>query len=215
TDVAPSRFVAAKEAAVSFAERLPQPINLGLVAFAGTARVLVPPTTDRALVIRAIEGLEMAESTAIGDAVVASLDAVRTVPGDDEDEPVPAHILLLSDGDTQVGVPNEVAAERARQEGVPVTTIAFGTQEGTITFRDQVVPVAVNHADLRALAEFTGGSAFQAATGEQLEAVYQDIGSSIGFQVEQREIGGWFVGLAFVVAVLAALASLVWFSRLP
>ncbi|HEV2768222.1 MAG TPA: VWA domain-containing protein, partial [Acidimicrobiales bacterium] len=47
TDVAPSRFVAAKEAAVSFAERLPQPINLGLVAFAGTARVLVPPTTDR------------------------------------------------------------------------------------------------------------------------------------------------------------------------
>ena len=214
TDVAPSRFVAAKEAAVSFAERLPQPINLGLVAFAGTARVLVPPTTDRALVTRAIEGLEMAESTAIGDAVMASLDAVRTVPGDD-DEPVPAHILLLSDGDTQVGVPNEVAAERARQEGVPVTTIAFGTQEGTITFRGQVVPVAVNHADLQALAEVTGGSAFQAATGEQLEAVYQDIGSSIGFQVEQREIGGWFVGLAFALAVLAAVASLVWFSRLP
>ncbi|MBW3548025.1 MAG: VWA domain-containing protein [Actinobacteria bacterium] len=214
TDVSPSRFVAAKEAAVSFAERLPQPINLGLVAFAGTARVVVPPTTDRSLVTRAIEGLEMAESTAIGDAVVASLDAVGTVPAGDG-EPVPAHILLLSDGDTQVGVPNEVAAERARQEGVPVTTIAFGTQEGSITFRGQVVPVAVNQADLQALAEATGGSAFQAATGEQLEAVYQDIGSSIGFQVEQREIGGWFVGLAFVLAVLAAVASLAWFSRLP
>ncbi|MBW3644344.1 MAG: VWA domain-containing protein [Actinobacteria bacterium] len=215
TDVDPSRFAAAKEAAVSFAERLPQPINLGLVAFAGTARVLVPPTTDRSQVTRAIEALEMAESTAIGDAVVASLDAVRTVPGGGDGEPVPAHILLLSDGETQVGIPNEVAAERARQQEVPVTTIAFGTREGTITYRGQVVPVGVNHAELRALAEATGGSAFEAATGEQLEAVYQDIGSSIGFEVEQREIGGWFVGLAFVLAVLAALASLVWFSRLP
>ncbi|MDP9019703.1 MAG: VWA domain-containing protein [Actinomycetota bacterium] len=214
TDVGPSRFAAAKAAAVSFAERLPQPINLGLVAFAGTARVLVPPTTDRTLVTRAIDGLELAESTAIGDAVIASLDAVRTVPGGDG-EPVPAHVLLLSDGETQVGIPNEVAAERAREEGVPVTTIAFGTGEGTITYQGQVVPVGVDHAELQALAEATGGSSFEAATGRQLEAVYQDIGSSIGFEVEQREIGGWFLGLAFVLAVLAALASLVWFARLP
>jgi Ca-activated chloride channel family protein len=214
TDVDPSRFAAAKEAAVSFAERLPRPINLGLVAFAGTARVLVPPTTDRSLVTRAIETLELAESTAIGDAVVASLDAIRTVPRG-EGEVVPAHVLLLSDGETQVGIPNEVAAQRAREEEVPVTTIAFGTPEGSITYQGQIVPVGVNHAELEALAEATGGSSFEAATGAELEEVYLDIGSSIGFEVEQREIGGWFLGLAFTLAVLAALASLLWFARLP
>ncbi|MBW3573631.1 MAG: VWA domain-containing protein [Actinobacteria bacterium] len=215
TDVRPSRLASAKEAATSFAELLPEPINLGLVAFAGSARVLVAPTDDRAQVTTAIERLELSESTAIGDAVLASLDAIESVPDAVDGGPVPAHILLLSDGETQVGTPNHLAAQAARDAGVPVTTIAFGTPTGVITYQGQVVPVAVNEADLRALAEETGGSAFQAATTDELETVYRDIGSSIGFVTEQREIGGWFTGAAFVLAMAAGAASLVWFSRLP
>ena len=215
TDVRPSRLASAKEAATSFAELLPEPINLGLVAFAGSARVLVAPTDDRAQVTAAIERLELSESTAIGDAVLASLDAIESVPDAVDGGPVPAHILLLSDGETQVGTPNHLAAQAARDAGVPVTTIAFGTPTGVITYQGQVVPVAVNEADLRALAEETGGSAFQAATTDELETVYRDIGSSIGFVTEQREIGGWFTGAAFVLALAAGAASLVWFSRLP
>lgn len=215
TDVRPSRLASAKEAATSFAELLPEQINLGLVAFAGSARVLVPPTTDRSLVTAAIGRLELSESTAIGDAVLASLDAIESVPDALDGEPVPAHILLLSDGETQVGTPNHVAAEAALEAGVPVTTIAFGTPQGVISYQGQTVPVAVNETDLRALADATGGSSFEAATTEQLETVYRDIGSSIGFVTEQREIGGWFTGVAFVLAMLAGMASLVWFSRLP
>ncbi|MGI9120796.1 MAG: VWA domain-containing protein [Acidimicrobiales bacterium] len=215
TDVRPSRLASAQAAATSFVDLLPKQINLGLVAFAGSAQVLVPPTTDRSLVEGAIGRLALAESTAIGDGVIAALDAVKSVPAAVDGEPVPAHILLLSDGETQVGTPNQVAADAAREAGVPVTTIAFGTPDGIITYLGQVVPVAVNKADLAALAEVTGGSSFEAATTEELKTVYRDIGSSVGFQTEQREIGSWFTGAAFALALLAGAASLVWFSRLP
>ncbi len=215
TDVRPSRLASAKQAAASFTELLPERINLGLVAFAGSARVLVTPTEDRSLVRSGIERLELAESTAIGDAVLASLDAIESVPEAVDGQAVPAHILVLSDGETQVGVPNELAAAAAVEAGVPVTTIAFGTPGGTISYLGQVVPVAVNEADLAALAETTGGSAFEAATTSELETVYADIGSSIGFETEQREIGRWFTGLAFAFALLAGACSLLWFSRLP
>lgn len=215
TDVRPSRLASARAAATSFARLLPEPINLGLVAFAGSARVLVPPTTDRTQVIDAIGRLELAESTAIGEAVLTSLEAIESAPAAADGEPVPAHILLLSDGETQVGTPNELAAAAAVEAGVPVTTIAFGTPDGTITYQGQLLPVAVDEAELAELAEATGGSAFEAATTEQLQSVYRDIGSSIGFVTEQREIGTWFTGAAFAFALLAAATSLAWFSRLP
>jgi Ca-activated chloride channel family protein len=215
TDVSPSRLASAKEAATAFAEVLPDPINLGLVAFAGSARLLVPPTTDRTQVTDAISRLELAESTAIGDAVLTSLDAIESVPEAVDGQPVPAHILLLSDGETQVGTPNELAIEAARQAEVPVTTIAFGTPDGTITYQGQTIPVAVDEGALASLAEATGGSSFEAATTEELTSVYQNIGSSIGFETEQREIASWFTGAGFAFALLAAGTSLAWFSRLP
>lgn len=215
TDVSPSRLASAKDAATAFAEVLPDPINLGLVAFAGSARLLVPPTTDRTQVTDAISRLELAESTAIGDAVLTSLDAIESVPEAVDGQPVPAHILLLSDGETQVGTPNELAIEAARQAEVPVTTIAFGTPDGTITYQGQTIPVAVDEGALASLAEATGGSSFEAATTEELTSVYQNIGSSIGFETEQREIASWFTGAGFAFALLAAGTSLAWFSRLP
>lgn len=215
TDIAPTRFEAAKEAATSFTEVVPERINLGLVAFAGSASVLVTPTTDRQAVRAAIDRLELAEATAIGEAVMASLDAIRTLPEAEGAEPVPAHILVLSDGETTVGTPNEVAAEAAHDAGVPVTTIAFGTPGGVIEYEGQLVSVEVNERELAALADATGGSAFTAASAAELGAVYDDIGSSIGLVAEDREIGLWFTAGALALLLVAAAASLVWFQRLP
>jgi len=215
TDVAPSRLEAAKAAAQSFVGLLPDPINLGLVSFAGSATVLVPPGTDRDLVASAIDRLTLAEATAIGEAVVASLSSIDSLPAGDGDEEVPAHIVLMSDGETTAGTPNEIAVQAAREAGVPVTTIAFGTDAGTIEYEDEVLPVPVNRPELAAVAEATGGTAFEAASGEQLRGVYEDIGSSIGFTEEEREVGDRFTGAAFAAAVLAAALSLAWSSRLP
>lgn len=215
TDVAPNRLDAAKAAAETFADQLPPAINLGLVAFAGTADVVVSPTTDRSLLKQALRVLELREATAIGDAVMASLDAINTVPTAPDQEPAPAHVVLMSDGETTAGLPNEVAADAAVQAGVPVSTIAFGTSGGTIVYEGEIVAVPTNPDALQALADATGGQFFEAVTGDELRSVYADIGTSIGFDEEPREIGTWFVGAAFLFGLLAAAGSLVWFSRLP
>lgn len=219
TDVSPSRLEAAKAAAESFTGLLPDQINLGLVSFAGSAALLVPPTTDRNAIYGAIDRLTLAEATAIGEAVVTSLAAIQTAPGvedvETEGEDVPAHIVLMSDGETTAGTPNELAVEAAVAAGVPVTTIAFGTDGGTIEYQGETLPVPVNQQDLAAVADATGGATFEAATGEQLRGVYDDIGSSIGFTDEEREVGQRFTGAAFAAALVASALSLAWSSRLP
>jgi Ca-activated chloride channel family protein len=216
TDVEPTRLDAAKEAAKDFLDSAPDTLNVGLVGFAGSATVLVPPTTDHAGVRRAVDDLGLAEGTAIGEAIFASLDALATVPeADDPDEAVPASVILISDGETTVGRSNEEGVEAAVDADVPVSTIAFGTDEGLIFVEGEPVPVPPDLDALEEIAEATGGVFFEAESGGELEAAYEDLGSSIGFETEQREFGEWFVGAAFAALLAAGALSLLWFSRLP
>ncbi|MGQ0617520.1 MAG: VWA domain-containing protein [Acidimicrobiia bacterium] len=229
TDVRPNRLEAAQVAAKIFLDRLPATINLGLVSFDGSARVEVPPTLDRAQVARAIDRLQLHESTAIGEAIFTSLGAIAdfardtggTLPPDDDGggvgpaPEVPGRIVLMSDGTTTVGRPDSLAAEAAVEAGVQVSTIAFGTDDGTVNIEGQIVPVPVDRPALRAVAEATDGRFYEAGTGEQLGEVYEDIGSSIGYEDKPVEITTWFVGAALVALMAAAGMSLAWFSRLP
>lgn len=215
TDVAPTRFRAAKAAATSFVDLVPRKLNVGLVAFSGTAQVLVSPTTDHELVKRSINALELGPATAIGEAVFAGLGSIASVPTEPGQPPAPARMVLLSDGETTVGRPNDMAARAAVDAHVPISTIAFGTDEGTVFVEGNAVRVPVNKEALERLAEMTNGRAFEAASGEELKEVYNDIGSSVGYRVEHREVTSWFVGLALVLALAAAAFSLLWFSRLP
>lgn len=217
TDVAPNRFEAATDAAKAFVEAVPEGVNLGLVHFAGTATIRVPPTLQHEEVTAAIEDLELDTSTAIGDAIVASLAAVETVPAAEDGSAAPASVVLLSDGATQQGTPNDEAADQAREAGVPVSTIAFGTEDGTVTdpSTGEVIPVPVDEQALEDIAETTNGSFFRAATGEELRAIYEDVGSSVGYDEELRELTTWFVGLGLGLLLASSALSLAWFSRLP
>ena len=217
TVVAPDRLEAAKAAALDFLAVVPPELNVGLVTFSGIATITVPPTTDRDLLAEAVQRLQLAERTAIGEAIFASLDAIDLVPATPGGEPTPAAIVLMSDGATTAGRPDSEAVAAAIEQQVPVTTIAFGTDEGTITLPDDPIPipVPVDRAALEAIAAETGGAYFSAVTAEQLEAVYVDIGSSIGFTTEERPITAWFVGGALVALAITATMSLAWFSRLP
>jgi Ca-activated chloride channel homolog len=215
TDVEPTRIEAAKQAAASFVDLLPPRLNLGLIAFSGAAQVLVAPTTDHELVKRSISTLDLGPRTAIGEAVFLALQSIATVPSDPGQEAPPARIVLMSDGETTVGRPNLLAARAAVEAQVPVFTIAFGTDRGTVAVEGQLVPVPVNRDALRQLAEATGGSSFDAQSESELRAVYSDIGSSIGFRTEPREVTSWFVGLGLLFAMAAAAGSLLWSSRLP
>jgi Ca-activated chloride channel homolog len=217
TDVTPNRIEAATAAALDFLAVVPRELNVGLVTFSGVATIAVPPTTDRDLVAEALRRLQLGERTAIGEAIFASLEAIRTVPVDPGGEPTPAAVVLMSDGATTAGRPNEVASAAASEEGVPITTIAFGTDDGTITLPNDPVPipVPVDRDALRVIADETGGSFFSAVTAQQLEDIYVDIGSSIGFTTEEQDISGWFVGAAVLLLLGTAAMSLAWFSRLP
>ncbi len=215
TDVAPTRLQAAKVAAASFVDLVPSKLNIGLVAFSGTAQVLVPPTTDHTLLKRNIDNLQLGPATAIGEAIYASLGSIAAVPAQPGQKPPPARIVLMSDGATTVGRPNAPAAKAASDAHTPVSTIAFGTQTGTVLVEGNPVRVPVNKDALRVIADETKGSFFEAASGKELKKVYADIGSSVGYRTERKEATALFVGLGLVFALVAAATSLVWFSRLP
>jgi Ca-activated chloride channel family protein len=219
TDVSPSRIEAVKTAAKAFVDQLPKKINVALVSFDGNARLDVSPTTDRAKVKTAVDRLQPREGTAIGEAIFTALDAIRqqAVADDSAVNTVPARIVLMSDGKTTVGRPNELAVAAAQKAKVPVSTIAFGTDHGEITVPQEPfpVPVPVDRSALRDIATATGGSFFSATSASELQKVYANIGSSIGFDVRQAEITSWFVGAALLALMATAGMSLAWFNRLP
>jgi Ca-activated chloride channel homolog len=214
-DVEPDRLTAAQRSAVQFVERLPDGFAVGLVSFSGSAAVVVPPTSDHAAVTDAVRGLQLGPSTAIGEAVFASLEAVRSVPRQEGEEPSPARIVLLTDGTNTVGRSVEEAATAARDQGVPVSTISFGTADGVVEVQGQLVPVPVDVSAMETLALDTGGGAFTAESGEELDAVYDDISEQVGTTTEPREVTDVVAGLALGLALLAGASSLAWGSRLP
>jgi Ca-activated chloride channel family protein len=214
TDVEPNRISAAKASARAFVERLPARFNIGLVSFAGSAQV-VAPTQDHAEVTRGIDGLQLAGGTAIGDAVRASLQAVSLVPGEPGQAPPPARIVLLSDGANTVGTSVASAEQQAQEAGVPVSTIAYGTQDGVVQVQGQQIPVPVDREALAALGEATGGKPYTAESGEQLDGVYEDIGSQVGTTKQRREVTSAVTGLGLLLALGAAVTALLWSPRFP
>ncbi|PSK98473.1 Ca-activated chloride channel family protein [Murinocardiopsis flavida] len=214
-DVEPSRIEVAKEAATRFVEGLPQRFNVGLVAFSGTASVEAAPSTDHREAIDRIAELRLDQSTAIGDAVTTSLQSIADLDDRAADDPPPARIVLLSDGANTSGVPLGQAAEAAAEAGVPVSTIAYGTPEGRIELGGRSTPVPVDAESLEDLARDTGGGFHTAQSDAELRQVYEDLESSIGWTVEEREITTLVVGAAMAALVAAGLGSLIWFARLP
>ncbi len=224
-DVSPSRVDAAREAAGAFLDAVPEGVAVGVVGFDGVARNLISPTTRIDAVRRVIEGSinhsGLGEGTAIGEAVFLGIEAIEASGSETDDEPATSDeavgtIVVLSDGETTMGRTNDEAATAARSAGIPVHTIAFGTDAGTIMdpFEGEV-PVPVNEEALAELARQTDGKALTAASVEQLSQVYEDLGRSVTVEKEQVEIGDWFAGAALALLSLAGVGSLVWFGRLP
>lgn len=206
-DVSPTRLAAAQAAAKQFVNALPATLNLGLVSFSGNANLLVPPTTDRAAVRASIDRLQLGPRTAIGEAIYTSLDAIASLKA-------PAVIVLMSDGTTTTGRPDTQAAGDASKAGVPVTTIAYGTDHGTVDLDGQRVAVPVDKTALQDIANATGGKFFEAADAGQLQQVYKDIGKAVGYETKPREVTAAFTGIGLVLVAAAAGSAIFWMSRL-
>ncbi|MEN3356162.1 MAG: Ca-activated chloride channel [Mycobacteriales bacterium] len=217
TDVEPTRLIAAQRAAKEFVDLLPPRINLGMVSFSGSASVAVAPTTDRSAVKRAIDNLQLSERTAIGEAIFSCLDAIKTfqtqLAGQDGPAP-PARIVLMSDGSNTWGRTPEQGVAAAKEANVPVSTIAFGTDDGYIELEGEKVAVPVNHEQLQGIADASGGSYHSAASAGELSDVYRDIGSQIGYTTERHEVTTWLVGTGLLSAFAASGLALFWTNRL-
>jgi Ca-activated chloride channel family protein len=223
-DVSPSRVDAAREAAVAFLESVPEGVSVGVVAFDGHARELIAPTSRldavRSVIESSIEASSLGEGTAIGEAVYLGLAALQSGEAgpdtSDEAQPI-GTIVLMSDGDTTMGRPNDEAASAARAAGIPVHTIAFGTDAGTIEdpLGGGTIPVPVNEEALEQLAYQTEGRALTAQTADQLSDVYEDLGRSVTVEREEVEVADLFAGAAMAILVLAGVGSLRWSGRLP
>jgi Ca-activated chloride channel family protein len=144
TDMLPSRLEAAKAAALQFVEDQDGKTQIGVVAFAGFAVLVQPPTRDQDLLVTAIKNLTTARRTAIGEGILMSLDTLAEI--DDsitspysgvataplpEGQYTPAIIVVLTDGVSTTGTHPMLAAQMSKDRGVRVYTIGFGTDHNT------------------------------------------------------------------------------------
>jgi Ca-activated chloride channel family protein len=223
TDVAPSRLAAAQDAAKRFADELTPGINLGLIAYAGTATVLVSPTTDHVATNRAIDKLQLADRTATGEAIFTALQAIATVGAviGGGDTPPPARIVLLSDGkETVPSNPNNpkgayTAARSAKDQGVPISTISFGTPYGYVEINGQRQPVPVDDETLNRIAQLSGGQAYHAANLAELHNVYATLQQQVGYETIRGDASAGWLRLGALVLAGAALAAVLINRRLP
>lgn len=214
TDLEPNRITAAKEAAKEFLDSLPGRMRVGLVSFSDYARLVAPLTTDKDQVGEALDGLRIYGGTAMGDGLAVALDQIKLAR--EGGQRVPASILVLSDGETNRGVPSVDVAQQIAAEQVPVYSIGIGTEAGALQRAGgQLVRAQLNRAELEGVAQLTGGRYFQSTTADSLEEIYRSVGSSLGFREERQELTPQVIAAAGVFLVLTAVLSLLWFQRLP
>jgi Ca-activated chloride channel family protein len=256
-DVKPTRLAAAQSALHLFLDRVPKKLKVGLILFAGEAEVATPPTTDHELVQQAVDDagdFQGYSGTAIGDAIALAVQiglqsvgisgpaanaasspssrslAAYTAAAAPASSEGLVSILFLSDGRQNRGVllPLQGAA-RAKQAGIPIFTIAFGTNGGSLPsfntggfispnsgpFFGGRAALAPDPATLRAIAHATGGTFYRAKTAKAVQAAYSKLGSSLGRTRGNVEITDWFLAAAAILLVLAAGFSALWSPRIP
>ncbi len=218
TDVKPNRLTAAKQAAQRFVESVPARVNVGVLAFNQTPRVLQSPTRDRFDVSSAIERMTPSGGTATGTAIASATNVLKNVPGELGRRP-PSAIVLLSDGKSTSG-PDPVAAARAAGRlHIPIYTVALGTPSGTITVPrrgggTQIQHVPPDPQSLAAIARASGGRAFTAQTAGGLKQVYEKLGSQLGHRDEKRQVTSAVAGGGLLMLLAGAALSVGWFGRL-
>jgi Ca-activated chloride channel homolog len=220
TDVQPTRLDAARVAAKTFLDEVPEKFQVGVVSFATRAVVGVAPTADRTLVSSALDTLKPGEGTAIGDAVALALRVGQPKDGAAE-APPPRAIVLLSDGARDGGlVAPSAAARQAKRRGVPVYSVLVGTPNGVVTEKltggyTRIIRVPPDPEALQQVSSTSGGEFFAVPDAVGLRKVYEELGSRLGTRRTDREVTDLFAGIAAALLLAAATTSAFLFKRVP
>jgi Ca-activated chloride channel family protein len=218
-DVSPSRMAAVRDAALDFLDRAPEELRVGAVAFNHSVRSIEAPRAEREDTRELVERLTPSGGTATGEGLAAALGLVDR-EGSREGRRPPAAVILLSDGASTHGRdPIEVARQAARA-GIPIYTVALGTDAGTIqvegrggtTVTREVPP---DRETMRRIAAISGARTFSAEARDELATVYERLGSQVATRDERRQVTAAFAGGAAAFLLAGAALSLRWFGRLP
>jgi Ca-activated chloride channel homolog len=236
TDVAPTRMEAAKTAALKFVSDQPSTVRIGVVVFSDSGISTQAPTGDRQVVLTAIQRLGPERGTSLGQGILASLDAIEedsdpsttdyytnaSAPPTPVPTPVPAGVhepaivVLLSDGENTAPPDPLEAGQVAKARGVRIHTIGIGSPAGTtLQVEGFQVHTELDEATLRDIATMTDGTYHAAADGDDLTAIYQDIGSQLVVRDEPFELTSILAALGFAVLLIGGVGSLRWFGRMP
>lgn len=215
TDVKPDRLDAAKQAAKEFVAGLPSQYNVALVSLAGNPASRMPPTTDHAQVNRAVDALKVQESTAIGEAIYVALATLQSAPKAPDGSIAPGAVVLLSDGQNTAGRSPQQAAGDALKSKVPVYTIAYGTDNGYVDLDGKRERVPPDRTLLQRIAAITNAQSYSAENLSQLDNVYKNIRSEVGYEEVKKETTALWAGYGLAFAVVAALAAVSLGARWP
>lgn len=237
-DVEPTRLEAAQAAVRTFVDSAPDSLRIGILTFAAEPQLVAPVTRDRSLVLSALDFLIPLRGTNIGDSVAEAAEIAREAVGGGGTgaepgvasfalrlaaaaaRPAPAAVLLLSDGfQTDGFLTPQDGARRAKELGIPVYTIALGTDQGIVEFdfggMRRRIPVPPDRASLRRIAEITGGEFYDAPSAEALKAAYADLSERLGRESGEVEATVAFLAAGSLLLLAGGLLSLLWGGRLP
>jgi Ca-activated chloride channel family protein len=218
-DVEPTRLDAAVAAMRTFLDRLPSQFKVGLVAFSSEPEPLVSPTSNRDVIRQSIALLEPEAGTAVGDGIGVAVQMLKSSlkqagyvrkPG----QPVPAAIVLLSDGAQNRGILQPVQAARmSKAAGIRIYPVSLGTPQGKVTFGFgqfmNSVPVPPDPYTMSQIAAASGGRSYTAQSASSVVQIYKSLGSSIGRAHTRVEISNWFaVAAAGLLAAAVGAAAL-------
>ncbi len=239
-DFKPTRMEAAKTAARDFIEQQPPDVQIGVVSFSDSGFTVQAPTSDPGPVLAAINRLAPQRGTSLAYGILTSLKAIQTAEAGPkpqfysnltptpEGEPAPTPtpvppgmhtssvIVLLTDGENNTSPDPLVAAQTAADQGVRIYTIGIGSAAGSLLHIDGLtIRSRLNEELLQQIAQITDGTYYNAATQQDLQAIYHNLDPQLVIKPERTEITSLFAGIGIVILLIGGVLSLMWFSRLP
>ncbi len=245
TDMAPDRISAARNAARAFLAGQPRKVRVGVVSIAASAAVAQSPTENHADILQVLDRFQLQPGTALGSGLIIALAAllpeaginaeqiisgkppfppggVYPRPGSPEFKPMPpgshgsAVIVLLSDGQSNMGPDALAMATIAAERGIRVFTVGVGTPEGaTLSVNGWSMRVRLDEEMLKKIATATRGEYFRAGDANDLKKIYRQLSAKLVLEKQQTmEISALFAALGAALTLIAALLSMAWFNRI-
>jgi Ca-activated chloride channel family protein len=230
-DIAPSRIEAAQDAALSFIQGQRAGTQIGIVAFAGFAEMVHPPTTDQRALETAIDSLTLGRGTSVGAGILQALEVIADIdpnvaPPITDESPGPAPtpvpqgayapdiIVVLTDGVSTTGPPPLETAQQAVDRGVRIYTIGFGTENGGgfggQSFGGGGFRRGIDEETLKEIADMTGGAYYTAESASELESVFANLPTYLITKHETMELSVVFTAIGALLAAIAIGLSLKW-----